>query len=208
MTAPHKLTAAMRQHKPKLRSTKTHAPNLLRPTPQTTQRSVRRRTSASTAARHASAASKISTRRNNLRNALSTRLADGDNPPNHTCRTRASISASAPHYRLGITSIPTAPPGATTGTAGFASRHRCITSPVCAAHVSGQAMSRLRQAAHHAYKVRCPARTTPSTRIKHTPASDCATCYKYSSNNPSGRENSTSRRSMSSATIISSTAGT
>lgn len=58
MTAPHKLTAAMRQHKPKLRSTKTHAPNLLRPTSQTTQRSVRCRTSASTAARNASAASK------------------------------------------------------------------------------------------------------------------------------------------------------
>lgn len=208
MTAPHKLTAAMRQHKPKLRSTKTHAPNLLRPTTQTTQRSVRRRTSASTAARNASAASKISACRNKLRNALSTLPADGNNPPSHTCRTRAPISVSAPRHRPGITSIPAAPPGATTGTAGFADRHRRATNPVRAAHVSGQAMSRLRQAAHHAYKVRCPARTTPSTRIKRTPASDCATCYKYSSNNPSGRENSTSRRSMSSATIISSTAGT
>lgn len=208
MTAPHKLTAAMRQHKPKLRSTKTHAPNLLRPT---SQRSVHRRTSASTAARNASAASKISACRNNLRNTLSTRLANRNNPPSHTCRTRAPISASAPRYRPGITSIPAAPPRSHNG-----HRWLCKSAPVhhkprmrrtCS--LTGHVLPPAGRPSRMLDTL--PARRHPKrhpTRVKRTSASDCDTYYRYSSNNPSGRENSTSRRSMSSATIISSTAGT
>lgn len=207
MTAPHKLTAAMRQHKPKLRSTKRMRQSS---PPNATDNATLR---ASPDIGFDCGAKRIRRLKN---------LHAPEQPPQralHTLGRREQPSEphlpdSRPHKRFCApspagnhkysgrpASEPQRAPLALQVGAG-------APQTPCTPHMFPDRPCPDSGRPPLTYKVRYPARTAPSTHAKRTPASDCDTYYRYSSNNPSGRENSTSRRSMSSATIISSTAGT
>lgn len=152
----------------------------------------------------------------------------GTNSPNRTCRSRAPTGTStAPCHRPKGTNSPEQANGRrrlrlAAPKTEHADRLRPTDrwgSPLPITAAPRNESPRQRQRTTHqrlAVELRTQAKSSTVLGPNVTPPAPPHTQdtarrrsrYRYSSSNPSGRENSTSRRSMSSATIISSTAGT